>query len=160
MQVKENHYVGASGQLETVDLTALQVLEWKTRDGSLRYRYSFLDGFHVEPGARLRYGDGHDEVGYEFDALLREGSLRVGYEREEKVNAFVQFAAVLMESGGDMIPYQMMSGYGEGRTYRLEASLSLDLNKNISVACHYVLRFGNAEENIFQKLSSEARAYF
>lgn len=160
MQVKENHYVGASGQLETVDLTALQVLEWKTRDGSLRYRYSFLDGFHVEPGARLRYGDGHDDDGYEFDALLREGSLRVGYEREEKVNAFVQFAAVQMESGGDMIPYQMMSGYGEGRTYRLEASLSLDLNKNISVACHYVLRFGNAEENIFQKLSSEARAYF
>lgn len=160
LQINENHYVGASGQLETVDLTALQVLEWKTREGSLRYRYSFFDGFHVEPGARLRYGDGHDEAGFEFDATLREGSLRVGYEREEKVNAFVQFAAVQMESGGDAIPYQMMSGYGEGRTYRLEASLSLDLNKNVSVACHYVLRFGDAEENIFQKLTSEARAYF
>ncbi|WP_295860434.1 hypothetical protein [uncultured Fibrobacter sp.] len=160
VQINDNHYVGATGQLETVDLTALQVLEWKTRDGSLRYRFSFLDGFHVEPGARLRYGDGQDGAGFDFDARLVEGSLRVGYDREEKVSAFVQFAAVQMESGGDAIPYQMMSGYAEGRTYRLEASLSLELNKNISVACHYVLRFGDAEENIFQKLSSEARAYF
>ena len=159
-QVNDNHYVGATGRLETVDLTALQILNWKIRDGSLRYRYSFLDGFHVEPGVRYRYGDGHDAAGIEFDADLKEGSLRVGYDREEKVSAFVQFAAVQMESGGDAIPYQMMSGYSEGRTYRLEASLSLDLNKNISVACHYVLRFGDAEENVFQKLSSEARAYF
>ena len=54
----------------------------------------------------------------------------------------------------------MMSGYSEGRTYRFEASASVEINDFLSFGLHYVLRFGNAEENIFQKLSTEARAVF
>jgi hypothetical protein len=53
-----------------------------------------------------------------------------------------------------------MTGYNDGRTYRFEFSLSVDINDFLSMGCLYILRFGDAEENIFQKLSTEARAYF
>jgi hypothetical protein len=53
-----------------------------------------------------------------------------------------------------------MSGYSDGNTFRLEASAQLSVNQNISFGLHYVTRFGDAEENVFQKLSTEARAMF
>jgi hypothetical protein len=84
----------------------------------------------------------------------------VGYAKNNVADAFVRFAAVQMEDGGDVTPYQMMSGYSAGRTYRLEAAASVDANDFISFGLHYVLRFGDAEENVFQKLSTEARAVF
>lgn len=159
-QINDNHFVGATTVLENAELKALQNMEWNTRDFSGRYRFSFWDGFHVEPGGRYRLGEGQDDADYEFDADLWEGYLRLGYLKENVGEGFVQFAAVEMESGGDIIPYQMMSGYGEGRTYRLEASASVEINDYVSAGLHYVLRFGNAEEHIFQKLTSEVRAYF
>lgn len=159
-QINENHFVGAELLLEEEELNALQNLQWNTRDVSGRYRLNFLDGFHVEPAGRYRAGSGNDDSDYEFDAYLWEASLRVGYAKESVGDAFVMFSATQMESGGDVIPYQMMSGFSEGRTYRLEASASVDVNDFISFGLHYVLRFGDAEENVFQKLSTEARAYF
>lgn len=157
--INESNFVSSSGRYESVELNALQILKWNVEEGSLMYRYRFLDGFHIEPSARLRYGEGHDELDESFDASLKEGALRVGYDNEH-ISAFTRFAVTQMDDGGDDIPYQMMSGYGDGRTYRLEASLSATLKKNISLGFHYVLRFGDAEENVFQKLSSEARAFF
>jgi hypothetical protein len=74
-------------------------------------------------------------------------------------DGFARFSTVRVETD-DNIPYQMMSGYSAGMTYRLEASAQLSVNQNISFGLHYVLRFGDAEENIFQKLSMEARAIF
>lgn len=159
-QINENHFVGATFLLEEEELQALQDLEWNTRDYSGRYRYNFLDGFHVQPGGRYRVGEGSDDAGYEFDAYLWEASLRLGYAKDRIGDAFVQFSAIQMESGDDVVPYQMMSGYSEGRTYRFEASASVEINDFLSFGLHYVLRFGNAEENIFQKLSTEARAVF
>lgn len=159
-QINENNFAGATLLLEDEELNALQNLKWNTRDVSGRYRYSFFDGFHVEPGGRYRTGSGNDDADYEFEANLWEASLRVGYVKDGMVDAFVRFATVQMESGGGVIPYQMMSGFSEGRTYRLEASASVDVNDFISFGLHYVLRFGDAEENVFQKLSTEARAYF
>ena len=76
------------------------------------------------------------------------------------MNTFANFSVVQVNSDGDVIPYQVMAGYSDGRTYRFEFSLSVDLNDYLSMGCHYILRFGDAEENIFQKLSTEARAYF
>lgn len=159
-QINENHFVGMTLLLEDEELNTLQKLEWKTQDFSGCYRYRFLENFHVETGGRYRVGDGHDDSDNGFDAYLWEGSLRLGYDKMNVANAFVKFSAVQMESGDDVVPYQMMSGYSDGRTYRLEASASVDVNDFISFGLHYILRFGNAEENIFQKLSSEARAYF
>lgn len=158
--IDENHFVGATLLLEDEELDALQDLEWDTRDISGRYRFSFWDGFHIEPGGRYRTGAGSDDADYQFDAYLWEGSLRVGYAKNNVADAFVRFAAVQMEDGGDVTPYQMMSGYSAGRTYRLEATASVNANDFISFGLHYVLRFGDAEENVFQKLSTEARAVF
>lgn len=159
-QINENHLVGVDALFEKSELNALQDLEWNVRDFSGRYRFCFWDGFHVEPGGRFRDGEGNDDMDNEFDAYLWEASLRLGYVKPDVADAYVKFSAVQMESDGDMIPYQMMSGYSDGRTYRLESSVSVDINNNISFGLHYVLRFGDAEENIFQKLTTEARAYF
>lgn len=158
--VNENHYVNASGRLEDDELTALQDLSWNVREGALKYRFNFLDGWHVSPKVRYRYGDGHDGSMESFEADLFEGSLRVGYEHEEKGDGYISFSAIQTDCGEYEIPYQMMAGYGDGMTFRLEASLSLNLFKNVSLGAQYILRFGNAEKNIFQKLSSEAKAFF
>ena len=159
-QINESHFVGAELLLENEKLEALQVLDWDVRDVSGRYRYDFLDGFYAEPGGRYRTGEGEDDQDYAFDAYLWEGRLKLGYFRRDMVDGFVQFSLIQMESGDDMIPYQMMDGYSDGRTYRLESSVSVDINDFISCGLRYVLRFGDAEENIFQKFTTEARAYF
>ena len=117
----------------------------------------------MQPLGRYRTGEGTDGSGYEvgeFDANLWEGALRVGYHKQKKVNSYANFSVVQVDSRGEIIPYQVMTGYNDGRTYRFEFSLSVDINDFISMGCSYILRFGDAEENIFQKLSTEARAYF
>ena len=156
----ENHYVAAEAFMEDVELQALQDLEWNIRSIAGRYRFSFLDGFSLEPGGRYRYGEGEDRYAAGFDAYLWEAYLRFGYTKSKRFDGFVRFSTVQVETGGDAIPYQMMSGYSDGTTFRLETSLSFTLNQNVSFGLHYILRFGDAEENIFQKLSTEAKAVF
>ena len=63
-----------------------------------------------------------------------------------------------MNKHDGVIPYQMMSGFGDGVTYRLETMVSVEVNNFLSLSLRYILRFG--EENVFQKLASEAKAYF
>ena len=159
-RINENHFVGADAFVEDVELQALQDLEWDIRSIAGRYRFSFWNGFSIEPGGRFRYGDGSEKFGEDFDAYLREAYLRLGYTKRERFDGFVRFSAVQVETHDYAIPYQMMSGYSDGNTFRLEASAQLAVNQNISFGLHYVLRFGNAEENVFQKLSTEARAVF
>ena len=159
-KINDDHLVSVSGFVESDELDALQDLEWDIRSVSGKYRFHFLDGFSLEPGGRYRYGAGEESTGREFDAYLWEASLRLGYRRINTFDGFVRFSYVQVETGDDVVPYQMMSGYSDGNTFRLEASASLTVNKNISLGLHYVLRFGDSEENVFQKLSTEARAYF
>lgn len=159
-KINEDHYMGLTGFVESDELDALQDLEWDIRSVSGKYRFHFLDGFSLEPGGRYRYGAGEESTGREFDAYLWEASLRFGYRRINTFDGFVRFSYVQVETGDDVVPYQMMSGYSDGNTFRLEASASLSVNKNISFGLHYVLRFGDSEENVFQKLSTEARAVF
>jgi len=158
-KVNEKNFVGAEAFTENVELTALEDLEWNIRSVSAKYRYGLLDGLNVEPGGRFRYGEGNEVYGGEFDAYLWEAYLKLGYRRSKRFDGFVRFGTVRMETE-DAVPYQMMSGYSEGYTFRLETSASLTVNKNITFGLYYVLRFGNAEENVFQKLSTEARALF
>lgn len=159
-RLNENHYVAAELFVEDVELQALQDLEWNIRSIAGRYRFSFLDGFSLEPGGRYRYGEGEDRYAAGFDAYLWEAYLRFGYAKPKRFDGFVRFSTVQVETGDDAVPYQMMSGYSDGTTFRLETSLSFTLNQNISFGLHYILRFGDAEENIFQKLSTEAKAVF
>ena len=162
-RINLDHLVSASLLLEDNELSALQDWYWDVYDGTLRYRFDFLQGFFVQPLVRYRLGDGNDGSGNDagnFEANLWEGALRIGYNKQKKVNSYANFSVVQVDSDGDIIPYQVMNGYSEGRTYRFEFSLSVDINDFISMACSYILRFGDAEENVFQKLSTEARAYF
>ncbi|WP_405334989.1 hypothetical protein [Fibrobacter sp.] len=162
-RINLDHFVGGALLVQENELSAMQEWEWDIYDGSLRYRFDFLQGFFVQPLGRYRTGEGTDGSGYEvgkFDANLWEGALRVGYHKQKKVNSYANFSVVQVDSHGDIIPYQVMAGYNDGRTYRFEFSLSVDINDFLSMGCLYILRFGDAEENIFQKLSTEARAYF
>ena len=162
-RINLDHFVGGALLIQENELSAMQEWEWDIYDGSLRYRFDFLQGFFVQPLGRYRTGEGTDGSGYEvgeFDANLWEGALRVGYHKQKKVNSYANFSVVQVDSHGDIIPYQVMAGYNDGRTYRFEFSLSVDINDFFSMGCLYILRFGDAEENIFQKLSTEARAYF
>lgn len=159
-QINPDHFVGFDFRIEQEELSALQVWNWDVHDGTLKYRFEFLHGFFVQPQGRYRTGSGSDDLGFDFEANLWEGALRLGYSRKNKVNSYANFSVVQTESDGDVIPYQVMSGYNDGRTYRLEFSVSVDINDFISLGGLYILRFGDAEENIFQKLSMEAKAYF
>ena len=162
-RINLDHFVGASLLIQENELSAMQDWNWDIYDGSLRYRFDFLQGFFVQPLGRYRRGEGFDGTEYErgkFEADLWEGAFRVGYNKQKKVNSYANFSVVQVDSHGDVIPYQVMTGYNDGRTYRFEFSLSVDINDFLSMGCLYILRFGDAEENIFQKLSTEARAYF
>ena len=162
-RINLDHFVGGALLIQDNELSAMQEWKWNIYDGSLRYRFDFLQGFFVQPLGRYRTGEGTDGSGYEvgkFDANLWEGALRVGYHKQKKVNSYANFSVVQVDSHGDIIPYQVMAGYNDGRTYRFEFSLSVDINDFLSMGCLYILRFGDAEENVFQKLSTEARAYF
>ena len=158
--INDNHYIGAEAFVEDVELDALQNLEWNVKNVSGKYRFRFFDGFSLEPGGRYRYGAGEETRGREFDAYLWEASLRFGYTKTNRFDGFARFSYVQVETGGDAVLYQMMSGYSDGQTFRIEASASYTMNSNISFGLHYIIRFGNSEENVFQKLSTEARAYF
>ena len=159
-KINDDHFVSVNGFIESDELDALQNLEWGIKNISGKYRFRFFDGFSLEPGGRYRYGEGEESTGREFDAYLWEASLRFGYRRLNTFDGFVRFSYVQVETGDDVVPYQMMAGYSDGNTFRLEASATLTVNKNISFGLHYILRFGDSEENVFQKLSTEARAYF
>lgn len=162
-RINLDHFVGGSLLVQESELSAMQEWEWNVYDGSLRYRFDFLQGFFIQPLGRYRTGEGSDGSGYDsgqFDADLWEGALRVGYNKSKKVNSYANFSVVQVDCHGDIVPYQVMNGYGDGRTYRFEFSLSVDINDFLSMGALYILRFGDAEENIFQKLSTEARAYF
>ena len=156
----ENHYVGVENAFEDVHLTALQTLNWNIWEITGRYIWKMPAGFRLEPRVRYREGTGEDDQEESFGAHLWEEELRVAYEKEGVVDGHISFATIQMDKHDGVIPYQMMSGFGEGVTYRLETMVSVDVSKFLSFSLRYILRFGNAEENVFQKLASEARAYF
>lgn len=159
-QINLEHYAGATLLLEEDELSALQTWNWNVYDISLKYRFDFLDGFFVQPLGRYRLGSGADDLDNDFEASLWEGAFRVGFNRQKKIDSYANFSVVQVDSRDKFVPYQVMAGYSDGRTYRLEFSLLLDMNDFISLGCHYILRFGNSEDNVFQKLSTEARAVF
>ena len=159
-KINENHYIGIDNVLETVNLTALQKLDWNIWEITGRYSWKLPFGFRLEPRVRYRDGSGEDDLKSAFAANLWEEELRLGYEKEGVVDGHISFASIQMKKRDGEIPYQMMSGFGDGVTYRLEAMASMEINHFLSLSIRYVLRFGDAEENVFQKLASEAKAYF
>ena len=159
-KINEDHYVGVENVLETVRLTALQKLDWNIWEITGKYIWKLPAGFSLEPRVRYREGSGEDDLKTSFGAHLWEEELRVGYERDGVVDGHISFASIQMDRHDGTIPYQMMSGFGDGVTYRLETMVSVEVNNFLSLSLRYILRFGDAEENVFQKLASEAKAFF
>ncbi|SMG08559.1 hypothetical protein [Fibrobacter sp. UWB13] len=159
-KINEDHYVGVENVLETVRLTALQKLDWNIWEITGKYIWKLPAGFSLEPRVRYREGSGEDDLKSTFGAHLWEEELRVGYERDGVVDGHISFASIQMDRHDGTIPYQMMSGFGDGVTYRLETMVSVEVNDFLSLSLRYILRFGDAEENVFQKLASEAKAFF
>ncbi|SIN93749.1 hypothetical protein [Fibrobacter sp. UWB11] len=160
LKINEDHYIGIDNVFESVNLTALQKLNWNIWDISGKYTWKLPAGFRLEPRIRYREGSGEDDLKSSFGAYLWEEEIRVGYEKEGIVDGHVSFASIQMNERDGDIPYQMMSGFSDGVTYRLETMVSVEVNNFLSLSLRYILRFGDAEENVFQKLSSEAKAYF
>ena len=160
LKINDDHYVSVDNVFENVHLTALQKLDWNIWEIAGKYIWKLPAGFRLEPRVRYREGSGEDDLKESFGAHLWEEEMRVAYEKEGVVDAHVSFSSIQMNKHDGVIPYQMMSGFGEGVTYRLETMVSVDVNRFLSLSLRYILRFGDAEENVFQKLASEARAYF
>ena len=159
-KINEDHYVSVDNVFELVNLTALQKLDWNIWEITGRYTWKLPAGFSLMPKLRYREGSGEDDLKSSFGAHLWEEELRVGYEKEGFADAHVSFASIQMNKRKGDIPYQMMSGFGDGVTYRIETGVSIEVNQFLSLSLRYILRFGDAEENVFQKLSSEAKAFF
>ncbi|MBQ7078498.1 MAG: hypothetical protein IJM92_02275 [Fibrobacter sp.] len=159
-KINEEHYVGVENTFEKVHLTALQKLDWNIWEISGRYTWQLPAGFCLMPKLRYREGLGEDDMKSSFGAHLWEEEVRLSYEKEGFVDAHISFASIQMNKRDGDIPYQMMSGFGDGVTYRLETGASVEVNHFLSLSFRYILRFGDAEENVFQKLSSEAKAFF
>ena len=155
-----DHQVSGSLLIQDEELSAMTNWDWRVYDGTLKYRMDFLQSFYVQPAGRFRTGSGGDDMDLDFEGKLWEGSLRLGYSRQNVADVYGIFSIIQVDSHGDVVPYQVMDGYSDGTTYRLELSASVDINDFISMGGRYILRFGDAEENIFQKLSMEARASF
>jgi hypothetical protein len=160
IKINDDHYISVDNVFESVNLTALQKLNWDIWEITGRYTWNLPAGFSLMPKLRFREGSGEDDLKSMFGAHLWEEELRVGYEKDGFADAYVSFASIQMNKQKGDIPYQMMSGFGEGVTYRLETGVSIEVNHFLSLSLRYILRFGDAEENVFQKLSSEAKAYF
>ena len=158
--INEDHHVGLENSFEKVHLSALQKLDWNIWEITGRYTWKLPAGFSLMPRIRYREGSGEDDLESTFGAHLWEEELRVGFEKEGVVDAHVSFASIQMDIRDGTIPYQMMSGFGDGVTYRLETMVSVEVNHFLSLSLRYILRFGDAEENVFQKLTSEAKAFF
>jgi hypothetical protein len=158
--INDDHYVGVENTFEKVHLTALQKLDWNIWEIAGLYTWKLPAGFSLTPRIRYREGSGEDDMEESFGAHLWEEELRLGYERKGSVDGHISFASIQMNKHDGAIPYQMMSGFGDGVTYRLETMVSVEVNNFLSLSLRYILRFGDAEENVFQKLASEAKAYF
>ena len=159
-KINEDHSVSVNNTFEKVHLTALQKLDWNIWEISGKYTWRLPLGIRLEPRICYREGSGEDDVKSTFEAHLWEEELRVAYEKEGAIDGHVSFASIQMNKHKGVIPYQMMSGFGDGVTYRLESMVSVEVNHFLSLSLRYILRFGNAEEHIFQKLATEAKAYF
>ena len=145
--------------LEIVKLETFQKMDWKIYEATASWKRKLPLHFYVMPKGWIRKGDGKDEMG-SFDAFLRQGALVLGFDDEEMIHAENEFSATYVTTDNEILPYQMVSGFGKGTTFRNAATITVDANEYLSLGFSYVIRFGNAESGVFQKMSMEARAYF
>ena len=145
--------------IELVDLQTVQAMDWKIYEATASWKRELPLHLYVIPKGWLRKGTGKDESG-KMDAFLRQASLTLGYDDNRMVRASDEFSATFVSTENSVLPYQMVSGFGKGTTFRNSLSVSIDANDYLSLGFYHVIRFGSAESGLFQKMSMEARAYF
>lgn len=145
--------------LETVKLETVQEMRWTIYEVTASVRRELPLHLYVIPKGYLRKGSGKDES-ESLSAFLKQVSLALGFDSERSVRASDEFSATFVSTQNETLPYQMISGFGKGATFRNSLSVTVDANEYLSLGLSYVIRFGSAEENLFQKMSMEARAYF
>lgn len=145
--------------MESVELETASDMDWKIYEVHFSWKRFLPLHLYVIPKAWVRKGTGEDET-ESLDALLRQAALTFGFDDERSIRVSNEFSATFVSTGNDVLPYQMVSGFGKGVTYRNQLSASVDANEYLSLGLSYVLRFGSAENGTFQKMSMEARAYF
>jgi hypothetical protein len=144
---------------EQVNLNALQDLHWKIWDGDAFWRRRVFQFWSLQPGVYFRYGDGADEI-RNFELFLKQVQFKISYEKFDFWNASLDFKATDVSANETYLPYQMNAGYLNGTTYRLESMVDVNWTENFSISMRFVMRFGNKNEGLFQKWSTEAKAYF
>lgn len=154
---RKNEVWNFDGLVEKAKLKALIDLTWNAYEGEFSWKRDLPLGFYVEPAFKARYGEG--EEGNEFNALLKEGRLGIGYLWNSQIDVSVSCSAIHLATDFDYLPYSLMSGYDKGLTWRIEANGELSLGDYLSLGTRYILRIGDVNKNIFQKWSMEARAY-
>ena len=159
LNLNTSNEVTFSLKKEQVDLISLQQMNWILWDIKASWKRSLFSYFSVEPGAFFRKGDGIDEIS-DLNLFLKQGNIKLSWEKSKVASAFALFSATHVSTEGYSLPYQMNSGFSEGLTYRIEANASFNINDYLSFSLRYLIRFGDAEENIFQKWTTEAKAYF
>lgn len=153
---RKNEIWNVEGVLEQADLQALMDLEWSVQEASFYWNRKLPLGFYLEPSMKIRYAQGEE---YEkFDAMLKEGGLKIGYLWDSKADVYVKGSVIHLDADISL-PYSLMDGYDEGITWRIEVDGELSLGNYLSLGTRYLLRFGSEEKRTFQKWTMEARAY-
>ena len=145
--------------LEYVDLVSYQKMNWEIREGRLSWRRELFWNLSVEPAGWIRQGNGKDESS-PLDAFLKQGSLELSWDNQKGATVVNTFSMTHVSSDSEVLPYQMVSGFGKGTTYRGESVVSVEANDFLTLSLRYIVRFGDAEEGVFQKFSTEAKAFF
>ena len=145
--------------VEFVELETVQEMDWKIYEATASWKRLLPLHLYVIPKGWIRKGTGNEENG-KMDAFLRQAALTLGFDDERSIHASNEFSATYVSTENETLPYQMVSGFGKGVTFRNALTASVDANEYLSLGLSYIVRFGNAENGIFQKLSMEARAYF
>lgn len=145
--------------VEFVDLETVQKMDWKIYEAAASWKRLLPLHLYVIPKGWIRKGTGKEENG-ELEAFLRQASLTLGYDDERSIHASNEFSATYVSTENETLPYQMVSGFGKGVTFRNALTATVDANEYLTLGLSYIVRFGNAETGVFQKLSMEARAYF
>jgi len=162
----ENRYTGRPREIWTTKMRksetrrrALLDVDWRYQEIALSWRRELPAGFAIEPAGRGRLGRGDDGFTSLSSSLL-QGGLTAYWQNSEKSSARLGASWTQVESASTALPYELMDGFGIGRTWRGEAQVLVSAHEHFQLSLTYVVRYGDAETRLFQKMSTEAKAYF
>lgn len=161
-----NRYTGRNKEIWSLDLLYEEVeriawldLNWNVRQARVAWRRELPMDFSVEPMGRLRISKGDD--GFEsLAADLWQSGVTIYWRDSRGSGAHVGGTWTRVRTEALALPYALMDGFGIGKTWRGEAQVQYSAHEHFQLTLGYVIRWGDAEPAVFQKMSSEAKAFF